>query len=135
MFSASAPVRKVTQVVEQHMQLAVLHTHSKGSKPFVVSGNFIYTHLPELLEGKKKICIFKRKIFRQSLPKYRLFKDRLIMLFLISVLPRAQDQGSATASSGATSSSLGVTSKGLFCCQPPTPAKSKASCLKLATEF
>lgn len=81
------------------------------------------------------ICIFKGNIFRQSLPKSRLFWDRLIMLLLITVLPRARYQDSATAASRVTSSPLGGKPKGLFCCQPSTLAKSKASCLKLATDF
>lgn len=57
------------------------------------------------------------------------------MLLLITLLPRARDQGSATAASLVTSNPLGGKPKGLFCRQPSTLAKSKASCLKLDTDF
>lgn len=59
----------------------------------------------------------------------------VIMLPLITVLPRAWDKGFATAASWVTSNALGGKPKGLFHCQPSTPARNKASCLMLATDF
>ena len=55
--------------------------------------------------------------------------------YAASFLPRAWDKGSATAASWMTSNPLGGKPKRLFCFQSATPDKSKASCLKLATDF